>query len=267
MRTTLLLLAVNFVLIPLFAIIVLRVFAPPAAHGLGLFVLAAGAGAPFVIKLVSAAQGHIAKTASMLVLLVVATVVYLPLVVPLVLTSPALSGIVHAPVRGAAVASPLVLDLLLPLAAGLVVRARNARSRSAARIMGRVASVAMIVLVAATVLANLRGSSACSPPRRCRRSSRSSWVRSRSATSRGAAIARTGSCWASAQRSATSRRGWSSPRRASATREPSASWSRRDDRHRAVYGIARFLRRHQRAQPRGWSRKRWGDRWGTPVTG
>lgn len=140
----------NFVLVPLLALVVLRLLPLEQPHAVGLLLIATAAGAPFLIKLTAAAESDVALSATLLVLLLPATIVYMPFVLPLVLPD--------VPVRALAIAVPLVLTMLLPLAAGLLVRALSElwamRLRPTARM---ISTVSLMVLVLATVLANLRG--------------------------------------------------------------------------------------------------------------
>lgn len=140
----------NFVLVPLLALVVLRILPLPDAYAIGIFLIATAAGAPFLIKLTEAAHGDVALSATLLVLLLPATMVFMPLVVPLALP--------EARVSALAIALPLLLTMLLPLAAGLLVRSRS--ERVAARLQppaSRLSTLALILLVVATIAANLRG--------------------------------------------------------------------------------------------------------------
>src|SRR3954447_7967676 len=73
----------NFVLVPLLAAGLVRVLALAPAEATGLVLLGAGAGAPFVIKLIAIAAGDLALGTSLLVLLVPLTVIAMPIIVPL----------------------------------------------------------------------------------------------------------------------------------------------------------------------------------------
>lgn len=142
-------LVANFVLVPLLAIAILQFLPLERPLAVGLFLVATAAGAPFLIKLTQAAEADVALSAALLVLLLPATIVYMPIVVPLALPEAAVS------VFG--IARPLVLTMLLPLALGLIVRAYAERlARRLQPIMGKLATFALVVLVVATVLANLR---------------------------------------------------------------------------------------------------------------
>ena len=109
-------LVANFVLVPILVLLIARVL--PLSEGLqiGLILTGMAAGAPFLPKLVQVAKGDMAFTAGLMVLLMVATVVYLPIVLPFVL-----KGVQVSPWE---IARSLILLMLIPLAIALFVRAR-----------------------------------------------------------------------------------------------------------------------------------------------
>jgi predicted Na+-dependent transporter len=149
-------LVANFVLVPLLAVGIERVFpmAPPLA--LGLFLLAGSAGAPSLIKLASAAKSDLALSAGLLVLLVPATVVFLPFYVPLAMAHPSLRGLSYVPSSVVKLGLPLLSTLILPLGIGVVVKALA--PRWVARLVpigGKVSTVAVVVVIASTFGANL----------------------------------------------------------------------------------------------------------------
>ena len=82
----------------------------------GLILVATAAGAPFLPKLAQTAKGNIPLSVGIMVLLMVVTVVYLPLVLPLFL-----SGV---EVSAWDIAKSLSTSMLLPLAIGLFMKAR-----------------------------------------------------------------------------------------------------------------------------------------------
>ncbi|NVB81823.1 MAG: transporter [Kofleriaceae bacterium] len=143
----------NFVLVPLLAAGIARALSLGPAQATGLILLGAAAGAPFLIKLVGIAAGDIALSTSLLVLLVPLTVVFMPIVVPLL--SPG------AAVSARAIALPLAETLLLPLAIGLVVTERAPRWARAlqpiAEVISTIALVAMLVLTIALDLRDVAG--------------------------------------------------------------------------------------------------------------
>lgn len=140
----------NFVLVPLLAYGVVQVFPLDASYATGLMLIATAAGAPFLIKLTAAASGNVPLSASLTMLLLPVTVLYMPFVVPLVAPD--------ARVSPAAIALPLLWTMILPLGAGLLVRARQQALAGQLRPwLGKLASVSLVVLVVATVLANFGG--------------------------------------------------------------------------------------------------------------
>ena len=104
-----------FVLVPLLAYGVSRLLSLEPAVAVGLLLAATAAGAPSFIKLTQIANGDLAFATGILVLLLVATIVYIPIVVPFITTT--------ATVGGPAIAMPLLLTMLLPLGIGLLVDA------------------------------------------------------------------------------------------------------------------------------------------------
>jgi len=106
----------NFVLIPALAFAIKAVIPLDEGYAIGLILLATAAGAPFLPKLVQVAKGDVALSVGIMVLLMVATVLYVPLVLPLLLP-----GVAVNPLD---IASSLVVLMLIPLAAGLFIKSR-----------------------------------------------------------------------------------------------------------------------------------------------
>ena len=102
----------NFVFAPLLMIIALY-FAPldPALKA-GLLIFSLGAGAPLLIKLTQTAEHEVALGAAVMMLLTVVTVVYMPIVLPLVLTGVSVDAL--------GVAKSLLLQLILPIGVGML---------------------------------------------------------------------------------------------------------------------------------------------------
>ncbi len=149
-------LVANFVLVPLLAVGIERAIPMDPPLALGLFLLAGSAGAPFLIKLASAARSDLALSAALLVLLVPVTVVFLPFYVPLAMAHPSLRGLSYAPSSILALGLPLLSTLFLPILLGLAVKA--VAPRWAARLVpigGKVATVALVVVIVSTFGANL----------------------------------------------------------------------------------------------------------------
>ncbi|RYD87528.1 MAG: hypothetical protein EOP50_20610 [Sphingobacteriales bacterium] len=75
-------LVANFVLTPLLAYIVVQLLSLERPFAAGLMLVATAAGAPFLIKLTIAAKADVGLSATLLVLLLPATVLYMPFIVP-----------------------------------------------------------------------------------------------------------------------------------------------------------------------------------------
>jgi BASS family bile acid:Na+ symporter len=112
---------------------------------LGLMLLGTAAGAPFLPKLAQFSKGDVAYSVGLMVLLMVVTVAYIPLVlVPLV------EGVEVSPWD---IAKPLVLGMLLPLAIAMMVRARYDESKRLAPHLNQISTVSVaLALVLGLVL-------------------------------------------------------------------------------------------------------------------
>jgi bile acid:Na+ symporter, BASS family len=140
----------NFVLVPLLAFGVARLLSLDRPLEIGLMLISMAAGAPFLVKLTEHAEHDVGLSATLLVLLLPATVVFMPVIVPLVVPS--------ATVNAWSIAMPLLLTMLLPLGIGLFLRERSpAWAETLRPAMGRTSSIALVVLMAATLLVNVRG--------------------------------------------------------------------------------------------------------------
>ena len=77
--------AANFILMPLAAFALTALLKLDEPFGIGLLVLGCAAGAPFLPKLAELPKGNLPFAVGTMVLLMVVTVVYLPIVLPLLL--------------------------------------------------------------------------------------------------------------------------------------------------------------------------------------
>lgn len=141
-RLVILALLANFVLVPLVAYIITLVLPLDDSATIGLILLSTAAGAPFLPKLVEVAKGNIAFSVGLMVLLMVATIIYLPLVLPLLL------GDVE--VNPWDIAQSLIIMMLIPLGVGLLIRARY--EESAAKMQPTFAMAANIGILLLSVL-------------------------------------------------------------------------------------------------------------------
>jgi bile acid:Na+ symporter, BASS family len=148
-RLVILALVANFVLMPLAALLIARVFRLDQPLGVALLLLGGAAGAPFLPKLAGVAKGNVAFAVGLMVLLMVLTVGYMPIVMPLLL-----EGVSVDPFQ---IARSLVVLMLLPLVIGLAVRARYAVAAGrAAPVLNRVSTLSLTIMVVLMLVTNLR---------------------------------------------------------------------------------------------------------------
>jgi bile acid:Na+ symporter, BASS family len=146
-RLVLLALLANFVLMPLGALAVAKVLWLDNPFAVGLLVLGCAAGAPFLPKLAELAKGNLAFSVGAMVLLMVVTVGYLPVVMPLLLP-----GVTVDPWN---IARSLVLLMLLPLATGLALKARYEELASRVKpMLDWISNISLILLVLLITAAN-----------------------------------------------------------------------------------------------------------------
>lgn len=147
-RIVLLAVLANFVLMPLAAFIIAKVLWLDEAFAIGLLVLGCSAGAPFLPKLAELAKGNVASAVGVMVLLMVITVLYLPIVLPMLLPG--------VTVDAWRIARSLILLMLLPLAAGLLLNAWHAGLANRIKpVVGLISSLALVVMTALIVITNV----------------------------------------------------------------------------------------------------------------
>ena len=139
----------NFVLMPLAALAIARLLRLDQPLGVALLLLGTAAGAPFLPKLVGVAKADLAFSVGLMVLLMVLTVGYMPLVLPLLL-----EGVSVDPLK---IAKSLLLLMLLPLAVGLAIKARLEAIATRARpVLDRISSLSLVVLIVLLLATNIR---------------------------------------------------------------------------------------------------------------
>ena len=138
----------NFVLVPLLAVAILWLIRIETPLAIGLMVVSVAAGAPMLIRLTQIAREPVSFGASIMVLLLVVTMIYMPIVIPRLASGD--------PISAMAIARPLLLTMLLPLCLAFVVRALSPRTaETLLPWAGKITNVALYIMVGATVLGNL----------------------------------------------------------------------------------------------------------------
>ena len=147
-RLVVLALLANFVVMPLGALGLAKVLSLDEPFGIGLLLLGCAAGAPFLPKLAELAKGNLAFAVGAMVLLMVVTVAYLPIVLPLLLP-----GITVHPWN---IARSLLLLMLLPLVIGLVLKARYGDLAERVKpVLDWISNISLILLVSLITAANI----------------------------------------------------------------------------------------------------------------
>jgi BASS family bile acid:Na+ symporter len=139
-RLVILALLANFVLVPLLAYAIILLIPLEQSLQIGLAVLAMAAGAPFLPKLVQGAKGNIAFSVGLMVLLMVVTIIYIPIVLPLLL-----SGVQVNPWD---IAKSLIVLMLIPLTIGLLIKSHSPDSAAHWQpVMNKISGLAILILL------------------------------------------------------------------------------------------------------------------------
>jgi bile acid:Na+ symporter, BASS family len=142
-------LVANFVLMPFAAFAIARLLRLEDSLGIALILLGTASGAPFLPLLARISKGNLALSVGLMVLLMVVTVGYMPAVLPLML-----EGVSVDPMK---IGRSLVFLMMLPLAVGLLVRARL--SGLAAKVqpsLSRLSILSLALLIALLLITNMQ---------------------------------------------------------------------------------------------------------------
>ncbi len=144
-----LLLLVNFVAVPAVAVAATRVLPMDGDAATATILVACCAGAPFLPKLAGLAKGDPGLAVGAMVLLMVTTVVYAPVVVPLVVEG--------AEVDAWDIASSLIVLMLIPLSLGLLAKARYEEfADGLVAQVGQIANIGLMTGIVAALLVSWR---------------------------------------------------------------------------------------------------------------
>jgi predicted Na+-dependent transporter len=147
-RLVLAVLAANFILVPALAYAIGSVLALSDGLMFGLLLVSTAAGAPFLPRLAQLARRDVAFSVGLMTLLVVTTIFYMPLVLPLLM-----HGVTVNPWE---IARTLILLMFLPLTTGLLISARyRETAESWVPYLTKVSNIALVSLLVAGLIANL----------------------------------------------------------------------------------------------------------------
>ena len=145
-------LVANFIIIPILALILVRVI--PALFGqfpedatIAFILLATAAGAPFLPKLAQLAKGNIAFSVGLMVLLMVVTIFFLPIALPLLLPG--------VEVDSWEIAKSLIITMLVPLGIGLFIKSRYADiAPGLQKTFGQASNTALMLMMGVLLVVN-----------------------------------------------------------------------------------------------------------------
>lgn len=145
LRLVMLALAINFVAVPFVAWAIQAIMDLDQDIYAGLLLLATAAGAPFLPKLAQVAKGDAAFSVGLMVMLMVVTIIYMPIVLPLFL-----SGVEINPWD---IAKSLIILMLFPLGIGLFMNSRwQKTAKELEGLMSSASSFAILLLLAGAII-------------------------------------------------------------------------------------------------------------------
>ncbi|MCA6595105.1 bile acid:sodium symporter family protein [Pseudanabaena mucicola] len=134
----------NLVIVPILVLGLLHFVPVSEPIKIGFTILAVAAGPPVLPKLAQMVNGNLAFAAGLMMVLMLASAIFMPIVLPLVL-----DGVRISPWQ---VAKPLFVSLLPPLAIGLLIRSRfEAIATSIVPFLRRVTNFALILGLASSL--------------------------------------------------------------------------------------------------------------------
>lgn len=135
----------NFILVPGLTLAVLRIGSFDPGFEAGLLLFGVCAGAPFLIKLTQTAEHDLALGAATMMLLMLITVAYVPLVLPRLLPGTSIGAW--------QIARPLLVQMVTPLAVGMLAARFLERAAGRAQpLIGRLANFALYAVLAGTLV-------------------------------------------------------------------------------------------------------------------
>ncbi len=144
-RLVLVTLTLNFLVAPVFALVLTIAIPLERPHAIGLLLLAGAAGAPFLPRLVESARGDLGFAVALMTLLTVGTTLFMPFALPLMIP-----GLQASPWS---IARPLAVFILAPLAIGMLLRGQKPVFSAASQpILAKLGNVSVLVLLGLLVV-------------------------------------------------------------------------------------------------------------------
>jgi BASS family bile acid:Na+ symporter len=149
LRLVALAITLNFVVAPAFAWLLTVVIPLDPGHAAGMLLLSGAAGAPFLPRLVQSAHGDSAMAISLMALLTIGTLIFMPLALPWMIR-----GFAADPW---AIARPMGLSIVLPLFCGMLVKSRAPLlATRAAPLFALVGNASLLLLFVLLIADNFR---------------------------------------------------------------------------------------------------------------
>jgi len=140
-------LMVNFILVPVLVYGIIGIVPLNEGERIAMLLIAIAGGAPFIPKLADIAKGDIPFSIGLMLLLMVVTIFFMPLVVPLMFSG--------AEASSWDIAKSLVATMLLPLIVALIIRAYWEKgARPIKGFFAKLTNIAMLVLIISLVILN-----------------------------------------------------------------------------------------------------------------
>jgi len=148
LRLVVVALLANFVLVPLLALVIAALIPIDQSLRDGLIIVSTSAGAPFLIMEARGAKASLPVAVGVMTLLMVVTIFYLPLVLPLLLTG--------VEVDAGAIALSLIVLMLIPLALGMLVKAQSPETAAEyAPSLNKIGGLGIMILLVVGLVLNL----------------------------------------------------------------------------------------------------------------
>jgi predicted Na+-dependent transporter len=133
-------LAANFILLPIITYIILQVIPLEQGLAIGLILMAAGAGSPFMLKLVQFMKADIAFAVGLMLILSIVTLFYMPLVLSFLLPDVSVNPL--------SIASSLLVLIFLPLIIGTVIKSRyNKIAKTVQPTFNQISNIFIVIVV------------------------------------------------------------------------------------------------------------------------
>jgi len=133
-------LAANFIVVPIITYLLLQFIPLEQGLAIGLVLMAAGAGSPFMLKLVQVTRKDMAFAVGLMLILSLVTLIYLPVMLSILLPGVYINHL--------SIASSLLVLIVLPLVVGTILKARyRGLAETLKSIFNRISNIFIVVVV------------------------------------------------------------------------------------------------------------------------